>query len=270
MKIISLEERKQLLLDILQKVDRFCRENSINYSLAYGTLLGAVRHRGYIPWDDDIDIAMLRSDYERFSKLFNKEKDVCRFYDCRNDKDVHIGFGKVVDTRTIVIEGARTKNLGIAIDVFPIDNLADTYEESLNYYKSYGFLKELLITKCRKVSEVRSLWKKPFFVLMKVVFAWYPLHEISLQMTKRLLHNQNLNSKYVGLVVGTTMKENQIIEREVWSEFQEINFEGHMFRAVKNCDIYLKREYGDYMKLPPEKDRVPKHDFYEMYWLENK
>ena len=106
MKEIKKDELRTIQLDILQKVHNFCISHNIRYSLAFGTLLGAVRHGGYIPWDDDIDIAMLRHDYERFRIEF--KDSVCQFCDCRTDKDIQIGFGKVVDTRTLVIhDGAR-------------------------------------------------------------------------------------------------------------------------------------------------------------------
>ena len=119
MKEIKNDELRTIQLDILQNVHDFCMKHDIKYTLAYGTLLGAVRHGGYIPWDDDIDIAMLRPDYERFMQEY--KNDIYKFTECRLDKDVHIGFGKVEDTRTIVIEGGNTKNLGVSIDVFPID-----------------------------------------------------------------------------------------------------------------------------------------------------
>lgn len=265
MKEITYAELRTIQLDVLQYVHNFCQEHNIKYSLAYGTLLGAVRHGGYIPWDDDIDIAMLRDDYERFAKEFNSEKGPYRFYDCRNDKDVHIAFGKVADKRTLIEEGASTKNLGVAIDVFPIDDLCDTYEESRKYYRSYNFAKNLLILKCRNVSDVRRWWKKPVFAIVKVMTFWYPLHKISLKMTERILKKRNPKSVYVGLIVEGY--ENEIITRRVWNEFDTIVFEGRIFNAVKDTHEYLSCQYGDYMQLPPEKEQVPKHDFYKMYWL---
>ena len=258
-------ELRTIQLEVLQYVHNFCQEHNIKYSLAYGTLLGAVRHGGYIPWDDDIDIAMLRDEYERFAKEFNSEKGPYRFYDCRNDKDVHIAFGKVADTRTMIEEGTSTKNLGVAIDVFPIDDLCDTYEESRKYYRSYNFAKKLLILKCRNISDVRSWWKKPVFAIVKVMTCWYPLHKISLKMTERAMAHKNVSSKYVGLVVDGY--ENEIVKRRIWSAFTEISFDNRSFLSVKDYDSYLTNEYGDYMQLPPKKDRVPKHDFYKMYWL---
>ena len=267
MKEITYAELRTIQLEVLQYVHNFCQERNIKYSLAYGTLLGAVRHGGYIPWDDDIDIAMLRDDYEQFAKEFNSEKGPYRFYDCRNDKDVHIAFGKVADTRTLIEEGASTKNLGVAIDVFPIDELCDTYEESRKYYRSFNFAKNLLILKCRKVSDVRSWWKKPLFATVKLLFFLYPLHQIPVNMTRRLLRHKIPNPLYVGLVCGTSTKNSNIVSRMLWSDFCEIEFEGYRFMSIKDTHTYLTNEYGDYMKLPPEKEQVPKHDFYKMYWL---
>lgn len=265
MKDISYQELKQIQLDILQFVHDFCQSHHINYSLAYGTLLGAVRHGGYIPWDDDIDIAMMRDDYERFAKAFNLEVSPYHFYDCRNDENVHIAFGKVADTRTLVEEGASTKNLGVAIDIFPIDDLCDTYEESKKYYNSYSFAKNLLVLKCRDIADVRSWWKKPIFAIVKLLSCWYSLHQISLKMNEKAMSHKKNESNYVGLLVDGY--ENEIMERNIWSEYCQISFEGRTFCSVKNYDSYLKHAYGDYMQLPPEKDRVPKHDFYKMYWL---
>lgn len=262
------EEVKEIQLDILQAVHDFCLKYDINYSLAYGTLLGAVRHGGYIPWDDDIDIAMLRDDYERFAQLFNKEGDTYRFYDCRNDKDVHIGFGKVADTGTLVVEGAATKNLGVAIDIFPIDDLGDTYEEAKCFLNSFNAWKYLLIMKCRDVSAVRTTWKKPLLGLVKLLTLWYPLHRIPLRMLKRVLENRMPNSKYVGLILGSGFSEKAIVERTMWKDLRQIGFENGNYLAIRDYDKYLRREYGNYMELPPEEERVPQHDFYGVYRIE--
>ena len=268
-KEITSEEVKAIQLNLLQTVHDFCLKHKINYSLAYGTLLGAVRHGGYIPWDDDIDIAMLRDDYELFAQMFNKENRAYHFYDCRNDKDVHIGFGKVADTRTLVVEGAATKNLGVAIDIFPIDDLGDTYEEAKRFLDSFKVWKYLRIMKSRDVSAVRTNWKKPLFVLAKLLFLWYPLHKIPQKMLKRVLDNRMPNSKYVGLILGSGFSEKAIVERSMWKDLQQIGFENGTFLAIRDFDKYLRREYGNYMEFPPEEERVPQHDFYGVYRIEN-
>ena len=210
---------------------------------------------------------MLRNDYERFAHEFNQESNIYHFYESRTDKEVNLVFGKVADTRTMVIEGANTKNLGVAIDIFPIDDFRNTYEESQDYYNLLKFLKMVFILKCRKISEVRSWWKKPVYLATKLLFFWYPLHKMALYIINYLVRNRNENSLYVGFAMGLSKKNNQIEERSVWTEYCEVLFEGHRFLAVKDFDKYLTREYGNYMQMPPEKDRVPKHDFYKMYWI---
>ena len=267
MKEITYSELRKLQLEILQDVHCFCKNHDINYSLAYGTLLGAVRHGGFIPWDDDIDIAMLRDDYERFAQEYNQNSHKYHFYDCRNDNHIHIGFGKVADTRTMVIEGGATKNLGVSIDVFPIDDLCSSYKKSLIYYKTFTIPKLLLVLKCRNVSDVRKWWKKIIFIMAKFFLCGIPIHHILMSMIKHILKHTNPSSNYVGLVLGSSTKANNVVKRSLWSEFDEIMFEGKLFMTVKDYDTYLRNEYGHYMELPPEKDRIPKHDFYKMYWL---
>lgn len=264
MKEIKNDELRTIQMDILQKVHDFCVSHDIKYTLAFGTLLGAVRHGGYIPWDDDIDIAMLRPDFERFRVEFRD--DVCEFCDCRTDKDIQIGFGKVVDTRTIVIEGGNTKNLGINIDVFPIDNLCDTYEDSLRYFRSFKWNKLIRQAKYRQVSCVKVWWKKPILLLTKLLVLPFSVHRETLKCVERLIRNRNDHSKYVGHMTDVLYGENCIMERSAWIDYAPIKFENGEFMAVKDTDAYLKREFGDYMQLPPKEQQVPKHDFEAIYW----
>lgn len=104
MKHIDIDELKQIQFDILVAVHDFCVEHDLKYTLAFGTLLGAVRHKGYIPWDDDIDIAMCRKDYDFFVSHFNGTSDFYKVYDIRTDEDYVYGFAKVADTRTVLVE----------------------------------------------------------------------------------------------------------------------------------------------------------------------
>ena len=264
MKEIKYDELRVVQLDILQNVHNFCIAHDIKYTLAYGTLLGAVRHGGYIPWDDDIDIAMLRPDYERFMQEYNDE--VYKFTECRLDKDVHIGFGKVEDTRTLVIEGGNTKNLGVTIDVFPIDDLCNTYEDSVKYFKSFKWNWLIRKAKYRELSIVKTLSKKIAVGLLKVVCLPFSVHSLTLKNVERALKNRNNASKYVGLICDVNVYTSEVMERSIWSEYQPISFEGKTFIAIKDSNRYLTCLYGDYMKLPPKEQQVPKHDFEAIYW----
>ena len=128
---IQIEELREIQMSILDGVDKFCRAKDIKYSISGGTLLGAIRHKGYIPWDDDIDISMLREDYERFEKEFPEcyEGHLC-LATLRRRKDWTLAFGKVYDSRTMgFMIGNKSVVTGVNIDVFPLDDVPDINEE---------------------------------------------------------------------------------------------------------------------------------------------
>lgn len=264
MKEMTYEELRVIQLDILQYIHDFCINNDIKYSLAYGTLLGAVRHGGYIPWDDDIDIAMPRKDYERFINLFNDKTGVYQVYECRKNKDYMIAFAKVCDNRTLIDERANTKKIGIFVDVFPIDDLCDTYDDSLKLFNSYKDIRLAVQVKGRLIGDVKKWWKKILMVMLKLKYSFYDLNSHLRETNLGLAKHQNPNSKYVGLIVDG--KSNEIVERDVWTDFSAVVFEGYTFMSVKDTNAYLRHAYGDYMKMPPKDQQVPKHDFDAIYW----
>ena len=118
MKKLSVKELREFQIGILDVVDEFCRKNNINYWLDSGTLLGAVRHGGYIPWDDDIDLGMLRGDYEKFAEMFNKENDRFKFVDIETDRNFYCAYGKVLDTATVLKDGHMDSHINIDIFIF--------------------------------------------------------------------------------------------------------------------------------------------------------
>ena len=119
--IADVNEMRKIQMDILLFIHQFCIDNGIQYSLAWGTMLGAIRHKGYIPWDDDIDIMMTRPEYDRFCKLFHDERSIYKLYDVHTDKKWIYPFAKISDERTIRVEKNALDEIGINIDVFPID-----------------------------------------------------------------------------------------------------------------------------------------------------
>ena len=126
MKEIGLEELKCIQLDLLQKTAEFCENNGIRYFLCGGTLIGAIRHHGYIPWDDDIDISMPRPDYDKFIKIFNKPENYYQVIDMSNNSKYGFPFAKVHDTRTLVNELQYSRDsFGVYIDIFPIDGVGE-------------------------------------------------------------------------------------------------------------------------------------------------
>lgn len=163
MREILLDELKDRQIAILDVVDAFCRENNINYWLDSGTLLGAIRHGGYIPWDDDIDIGMLRPDYDRFLAMFNKFNKQYQVSSVENDINFPYPFGKVLDTHTVLYEpNEQGVKLAINIDIFVYDNAPEDdklvermYRKRDFYNKIYHFL--LYKTKLRNDSKVGFL-----------------------------------------------------------------------------------------------------------------
>lgn len=266
MKKIDTEEIRRIQLDILNSIDVFCRKNNIKYSLAYGTLLGAIRHKGFIPWDDDIDIAMTRSNYERFITEFYDESNTYKIYNSRTDNDVNIFFTKISDTRTIVIEDGNSKNLGISVDLFPIDYLEDTYEDSIKHLYTYKKIVRLMTIKNRGVHAVKSFHKKIIISLLKVFLFFINKHKPALIFDSMVKKHKNRKAKYSCMIID--IDKNQIQESNIWENYINIKFEGKEYMAIEDFDTYLKCAYGDYMKIPPIEKRIPKHDFRGIYWIE--
>ena len=156
MKPISSNEAKQILLELMDDIHQFCIENKIKYSLAFGTLIGAIRHKGFIPWDDDIDIYLMREDYDRFRKSYAPRKEYIKLNDPETDEDYHRTFLKVEDTRTVVHEVAALKYVGIAIDIFPVDNLFDDLDRSRRLCREVGFLRKLHMVKTLTIKNSAS------------------------------------------------------------------------------------------------------------------
>jgi lipopolysaccharide cholinephosphotransferase len=140
MQELSIERLKETELDIFIEIDRFCRKNEIQYSLAGGTLLGAVRHKGFIPWDD-IDLMMTRENYDRFISLFSKEAGRYRVITYQNNPQYKYLFAKVVDSQTKVVEEHYfpVDDLGVFVDIFPIDALGNTIGEAKQKLKKAKF-----------------------------------------------------------------------------------------------------------------------------------
>lgn len=136
-KDISVEELKMIQLKILDSIDDFCKKNGIQYFLFSGTLIGAVRHKGYIPWDDDVDICMKRKDYDRFFSEFNQQRrDTLKAISAEIEKNYYLASGKVIDTATVIEEENNcAMPIGVYVDIFPMDNLPadDKKLEKLNH-----------------------------------------------------------------------------------------------------------------------------------------
>lgn len=272
MREIGLDERKKILLEMLKDVDTFCKSKGLTYYLAFGTLLGAVRHKGFIPWDDDIDIMMPRRDYEKFAILFPAERNR-RFIYQGNTKNYPLAFGKVIDTRTIKFERMRDKYqvMGLDIDVFPIDNYPADIDEATKWCDEIARTQKkskLLFTPLTKGKKNLRAFVKNLVIRFR--YLTDDLGFVSVSQLIRKIDNlsQQYNiteTGYCGIAAINTYGVKKRNRKEIYSSASEVNFEGELFLAPMGYDEYLRDIYGDYMQLPP-KDKRKSHHSFKAYW----
>ena len=193
-KIVNLEH-KHIMLQIMDSIDEYCRKNDINYFMMGGTLLGAVRHKGFIPWDDDLDIGMLREDYEKFISSYTDPNGINRLICFENDNKYHLPFAKVIDTRTELVEEVPDSiHLGVYVDVFPFDNLPGKYKEACRYASKVKKYDLLLSVKNTPIKKRRKMVKNIILVFAKLsisLFERKSIIEKIIEISKRYLESDN-------------------------------------------------------------------------------
>lgn len=250
---------KETELEILSKVDEFCREHNIKYSLAYGTMLGAIRHKGFIPWDDDIDIFMLREDYDRFEKLWLKEAP--HGYILENSK-LNTEFSQchtkiLKDNTTFLQDGEAKANYhkGIFIDIFVLDRVADTVLKQK--IQKINAMLYFLYTRGYSYDRGSNIVKLGCKFLLGIV-PNKSYRNIAGRFERKLSkYNSHIGNKLVCYCVMESL--NCYYPGDSMEKMEKVVFEGKSFFCSKNYDVMLAAEYGDYMKLPPEEERTWKH-----------
>ena len=261
---LTLIERQKYLTDILCAVDVFCKKNNICYSLGYGTLLGAVRHQGFIPWDDDIDIMMLKPDYDFFKQHFVHP---CYQVVSMDNRPGYVPvYIKVEDTRTILQEERwkRTYEIGINIDVFPIIPLSSDYQTACEVVnKKVEIYRDPIFYRCavrQSIADIRNLRQLLSFVWNFCCRYLYRTKYLRYMQTLREFADRYEleQSSYVACLYGAyTHKE--IFEKRWFENYTSVRFENHQFMSIEHYVDYLTQLYGDYMQLPPVEDRIPSH-----------
>jgi len=255
---LSIDEIKKVQLEVLESINIFCREKKLSYFLAYGSLLGAVRHSGYIPWDDDIDIYMLRSDYNIFKQYFQDEN--FKLVDFERDNDYPYSYPKVYDSSTEVFEASSIHYpIGINVDIFILDNLPENIKDAREYIKKFIFIENLIAIKKLKKSPKRSFLKRIMLSVSR--FLLFPISCKFLIKRHFRLSSQysKLKAKYVADLSFPDPKK--IYEKKMFENIIDLKFEHLICLAPKEYDSCLKIEFGDYMKLPSESERVSHHAF---------
>ena len=255
MKEITGEELKKIQVEILDDVVMFCQRHELRYFLAYGTLLGAVRHNGYIPWDDDIDIHMPRPDYEKFIELYNKEQDCNRVVSPEIDKRYRTAFAKVYRKGTVVREfHFKPDVFGVYIDIFPLDGLKDRKQA-----KRCGEIRRYMHVKNSVFTSGMTLLRKLRLAVTKTILLPFSINALQRRI-KSIATECNYNEcEYVYSSYSRLAAKEQF-PREMFDNYRMVVFEGKEYRAPQDYDLYLHTLYGDYMKLPPEDKRVSTHN----------
>ena len=258
MQEVSLKESKKICFEILCYFDDFCRKNGIKYSLGEGTLLGAVRHKGFIPWDDDIDLLMERDQVDKFVSLY-KDGPYDLFVPGRH-KDWWSGVVRLTDKSTyLVFDKPAEGPHGLWIALTPIDHAPKTEDGFQQMRKDT----RKWIDQCRMKVGKRKYPRTIKGICYRIAHVFASIGWLNRQFVKTMSAN---NSVETGKCQKIRLKGDlMLFPSEFMSEYTELEFEGRKFPAIKRYDEYLTLMYGDYMTPPPIEERVPKHNFKAYY-----
>lgn len=250
--ITDIEECHTILLDITKQFVEICDRHNIVYYMLGGTMLGAVRHKGFIPWDDDMDFGVMRKDFDRLKEALEKElKFPYKLYTWRNTQNVLGPKFKIADERTVAEEFRKEgfKPMGINIDIFPLD-YAKTNRYGLNKASVSDIYKRIYAYKYLPLKS-RSLPKKVVAFLIKVLLFW---------MTEAMF--ESWSSRLDSCGVGPYIANNngawglrETVPKEIFEKSKKYDFEDIKLNGVADYDSYLVSLYGDYMQLPPQDKR---------------
>lgn len=258
----QLRKMQLLELDMVKELDRVCRKHNISYSIDGGTLLGAVRHKGFIPWDDDMDIVMLREEYEKFKKVASEmNPDICFFQDHSTEKDYLWGFGKLRRTGTTFIRVGQEHlkfKTGIGVDVMPLDDVPKSLigQMGLDFY--CFVLRKILW------SEVGKETKKGLLRVWYSILNTIPVEWVYGKVDRISQRSRNDSPNRVRLLLytatGKLFKRNPLrirysMPKRWFTDLCDYEFEGCHFLGTRDYDECLFYQYGDYMTLPPEDKR---------------
>ena len=268
---LSIKEMQEISLEILHTIAEICEAQHLRYTLIYGTLIGAVRHQGYIPWDDDVDIMMPRPDYDKlllFLKNHIGRYPHLKVFNIEECPEYPYMITRISDERyEIEMENEKSYGMGVFIDIYPFDGLGNTKKEAVRYGLKGDRLSSLCYQSSRKhfavettTSAIKKILKFPAYLYAKL----RGKEHFQNKLEKLARVKDYDSSEYVGCVVWLSGGEKDIFLRKWFDETVMMPYEKYEFRIPKFYDSVLRHEYGDYMQLPPEEERIG-HHFFKVY-----
>ena len=264
--VSTCEEIQERCLVSLLYFDKVCRENGLRYSLAFGTLIGAIRHHGFIPWDDDIDVLMPRPDFDKLTEVLKAQPSddfgFMDYYDLENFFVTRIL--KIYNKKTYLKEYSEKYNLdyGAYIDVFPVDGIAEDLVKAKKDQKMYRLMYRLIWLYVSSKHRKKGI-RKSFKNLFRPIAKW------AQGKIEELIDAYSYEeSKYV-MILGVKNITKRRILKNSFDNLLDVDFEGHSVKVFSDYDDILRRQFGDYMEMPPEDQRVSHHKL-EVYDLEDK
>ena len=242
MEDIKLEEKKKIILDIMTDIDEFCRENKIPYVISSGTLLGAVRHGGFIPWDDDADMFMLREDFDRFISTYKGRKYHALYNTDNPDEFLKVGYAKVSDPTTSVVSRKTLVKFGVYVDVFPLDPVPEDQEER------NAFMDKVM--NCHRLLHHRQ--NKD---IISYLISYHHSLEWWWKKCDETVRNPNYKSSHLVAHILGARNKRTVFNKNWFESLKDIEFEGRKFQTFSDTHSYLTMVYGDYMTPPPVNER---------------
>ncbi len=262
--IESRDEIKQIQLDILLALHRFCQDTHLVYSLAAGTLIGAVRHKGYIPWDDDIDVYLKREDYKKLIATFPEVYEGSfKLYSLERDKAYTRPYARLCNVHTLeeFTCSSDIQKIGMGIDIFPIDYVPDDFAEFRRYNRKRLFLYRAYNKKVwLHWDPAHGLIRNLGAMALKLALSPFSCRFIAKLIDRYAQKNNGCDCHHLFETSMGIVAHRYFLASDM-DETIDMEFEGHTLKAMKGYDEYLTAFYGDYMQLPPVEKRKSHHDF---------
>lgn len=262
METISTKEIRQIQMAILDEIAKICNENGLRYYIAYGSLLGAVRHKGYIPWDDDMDIAMARDDYDKLLEILKSGNASPKWLSIIDNTiaDYFYPFAKAIDNRTEIKSDRHKGYQGIWIDIFPIDGLPNSLFFAKAFVFFCSFLRVVNLAMSTDFSsKTLSAWTL-FYKRFLNIFSSLIGKKRICRFEEWLFRRYNIRKANRVAILFSGHNFDAIFNKDDLLLQSDYAFEDRTYAGFKNYDFYLKQLYGDYKKLPPKEKQIT-HDF---------